>query len=564
MSTSIVGGRNFFGARPTLPSLRVLTAAFFLVVVTSTSAPLQAQAPADDGLAGLLLPPDELAAAAAGCGIGIAGERITPVAAAAVPLIGLGKWVGGLVASHIKGVVTRRLGMDQEYNRFLALSGQLRQIESQLKALDEKFDRLGDLIKAKEFRQLSNDLAKRFVDPVQNGTHKLEALACEEAAVINAEQMRRDATRAKVARDLALADFGKSCKQESFENIPRNLTAHFKSGESILDRYLDAVILPQRYLTRQHSEELDDFFYRYHLIQIQALRLTAECMLRFSNTGLDPDDAALRDSVADNVYRKENSHYRRAHIDTLPQILPDVLPEGVVLDLQTGMLWWNGADFGAHPFVNPHHLIREHTISLDQNVPVPGGTRRFQLASLTDIEKLAALNAPVPSARRSSTGSDRYPTTLKPFLREIGLDKVVERIPDSGHLSFVWTSDRGVSIRRCYTNIPNTQHLRCYKWYDPHDSLGYNAVTAPANHPVLRGASGTGWAAPVQCQPNQCTKFWNAYPRVISLCKDKDYLDADNRCISDAVLGMWQGPGIYRAAQLPKDRFFTFDLKPLR
>ncbi|TDR37749.1 hypothetical protein DFR29_12446 [Tahibacter aquaticus] len=543
----------------------MLTTLLLAIATTPASASPQTQSSGDDSVAVLLLEEGELADAATGCGIGIAGKRTERAAATAVPapVIGLGKWVAGLVAGHIKGVATRRLGLDQEFNRFLALSGQLRRIESQLNLLSERFDRLGEQLRAQEFRQLSNTLAKTYVKPVQNATHMLEALACKEADLINAERMGLDTQQVKSDRDIALAEFEQSCTLEAFQNIPYNLTEHFRqSGGSILDRYLDTVVLPQRYLTHQQSRELEDFFYRYHLIQIQALRLSAECMLRFS--GRDPDNVELRNSVADRVYRQDNSHFNRARIGTLPQILPDVLPEGVVLDMETGTLWWDGTDFGAHPYANQRGLVREHVIDLNRDIPIADGTRRFQLATLPQVERLAALNAPLPAARQSSTGGDRYPATLKPFLREIGLGKVVERIPDSGNLSFVWTSDRGVSIRRCYTNVPNNQHLRCYTWYDPHDSLGFSAGTAPADRATLRGASGSTFYAPLQCRPNQCTRFWNVNPRVVSLCKDPWHFDADNRCISDDVLGMWQGPGIYRAEQLKTDRFFEFDLKSIR
>lgn len=543
----------------------MLITAFFTAAIAPASASPQAPSSGDDDVTVLLLEEGELAEAAAGCGIGIAGGQTEHAAAAAVPapVAGLGKWVAGLVAGHIKSVATRRLGMDEEYNRFLALSGQLRRIESQLTVLNERFDRLGEQLRAQEFRKVSNDLAETYVLPVKNATHELEVLACKEADFINAERMGLDMKQVTSNRDLALAEFEQSCKLGAFQNIPYGLTEHFlRFGGSILDRYLDTVVLPQRYLTHQQSRELEDFFYRYHLIQIQALRLNAECMLRFS--GRDPNNAELRNSVADRVYRSDNSHFNRARIGTLPQILPDVLPEGIVLDMETGTLWWDGTDFGAHPYANQHGLVREHVIDLNRDIPMPGGTRRFQLATLPQVEKLAALNALLPAARQSSSGSDRYPATLKPFLREIGLGKVVERIPDSGNLSFVWTADRGISIRRCYDNVPNNQHLRCYKWYDPRDSLGFSAGTAPADRATLRGASGSTFYAPLQCRPNQCTRFWNQNTRVVSLCKDPWHSDPDNRCISDDVLGLWQAPGIYRAEQRKSDRFFEFDLKPIR
>ncbi|QBB69034.1 hypothetical protein ELE36_00800 [Pseudolysobacter antarcticus] len=239
----------------------VFVPALALAVFFLALAPLHAQSAADDGNAILLLHDEDLAGAATECGIGIAGERTEPVASAAVPLvaIGIGKWVAGLVAGHIKGVITRRLGMDEQYNRFLALSRQLRQIEGQLKALDERISQLSEQINAVELRNLSATLAKNYVNPVKNGTHNLETLACEEASVLNAERMGRDAKRAKLDRDRALAEFGSTCQRTPFQNIPHDLTAQFKSGESILDRYLSTVILPRRYLTRQDSQDLDDF-----------------------------------------------------------------------------------------------------------------------------------------------------------------------------------------------------------------------------------------------------------------------------------------------------------------
>jgi hypothetical protein len=50
---------------------------------------------------------------------------------------------------------------------------------------------------------------------------------------------------------------------------------------------------------------------------------------------------------------------------------------------------------------------------------------------------------------------------------------------------------------------------------------------------------------------------------VISLCRDPKHKDRSNRCIPDAVLGMWRAPGIYRATLLPNDGFFAIDLSPI-
>ncbi|QBB69033.1 hypothetical protein ELE36_00795 [Pseudolysobacter antarcticus] len=271
------------------------------------------------------------------------------------------------------------------------------------------------------------------------------------------------------------------------------------------------------------------------------------------------DDPHLRDSVADSVYRKQNSHYERAQMGTLPKILPEWLPDNVILDTQTQLLWWNGLDYGAHPFVNRYNLIEDYTIKLDRQIAGPKGPWRFELAKLADIEKLAALDAALPAVRRNSTSSSRYPGTLKPFLQQIGLDKVAEKIPESS-LSFVWTSDVGLPIRRCHT----LGRQRCLHWYDENDYLGQTAVIASANRPTLRSPSGNVWRAPEPCPPNQCFKSVSLDRYVFPLCQDPKQIDGRHLCVSDAVLGMWQAPGIYRSAQLKNDRFFAFDLAPLQ
>lgn len=556
-----VGCVHFISGRRCSPCWSLLTA---LVLVAAGLSPLSAwaQASVETDAGVFLLEEQELQTAAAECGIGIAGERFEPVAAAALPdpVIGLGKWISGLVTGHIRGVITRRLGMDEQYNRHLAVSRQLRQIEGQLRALDERFDQLGDQIRIKEFRQLSGNLAERFVNPVKNGLDSLETLHCEEAALLNAERMGRDTARAKLDRDRARAAFGRSCQRTAFEDIPRDLSVHLKSSESILDRYLDAVILPRRYLTREDSVAFDDFFHRYHLVQIQALQLTAECELQFPPEGMSSDDQILRDSVADNVYRKTSSHYHRAQIAELPNILPDWLVPSVVLDWDTRLLWWNGTEFGAHPFVNERHLIQDATIPLSKEVWGPNGPSDFRLASLADIEKLAPLDSAMPLARMRSNGPARYPATLAEFLTEIGLSRVVEKIGDTPQLGFIWTSDVGKPIRRCHTRGGRG----CSRWYDPHQALGHTAVTASARTASIRAPSGHVWRAPEQCLPGQCFDFWNENPRVVSLCKDPKHHDGLNRCIADAVLGRWQLPGIYRAPPMSNDQYFAVDLSAVR
>jgi hypothetical protein len=563
MSISIVDGSRLPKFQSCFWLPRLLVPVMFLVAACSTQAPMLAQAPADDGEDLLLLAADELPAAAAECGIGIAGERVEPAAAAAqaFPTMALGKWVAGLIISHAKSVATRELGLDDQYNRFLAMSRQLRQIEDQLRALDEKFDQLGDQIRAKELRQLSTTLAGRFVDPVKNGMHGFLALNCDEAALRAAERSGGNVGRARVDRNRSLNAFRGICAgTPRFQDIPNDLTNHFKSGESILDRYLDAVIVPRRYLVTQDARDLEDFFYRYHLIQVQALRLHAECELRFPGPGVDPNDPGLRDSVADSVYRRPNSHFERAKMSRLPKIVPELLPDNIVFDNETGLLWWNGLDYGAHPFVNPHWLIYDVTIRLNRDIPGPKGTWRFELARLDEVEKLAALDAAMPLARRDRSETGRYPKTLKPFLSLIGLGRVTERIPDSGHLGYVWTSDAGVSIKRCHT----LESRECRKFYS--EELGRNAGTAPANGPTLRAASGHIFFAPIQCRPNECFGFWHVNSRVVALCQDRRRRDDDprGRCIPDLVLGQWQAPGIYRAVQRKDDRFFAFDLAPLQ
>jgi hypothetical protein len=246
----------------------------------------------------------------------------------------------------------------------------------------------------------------------------------------------------------------------------------------------------------------------------------------------------------------------------LPEILPDLLPEDrVILDWNTSLLWWNGLDFGAHPLVNERRLISEYIIGWAHDLAGPNGTWRFDLARLEEIEGLAALNAAMPLPRSRGAGTGRYPATLKPFLREIGLTRVTEHIPDAGNLSFVWTADAGNPIRRCHEAEPN---MICGKFYDPHDRLGRAAAIAPAAQPKLRSNSGTAWHAPEQCHPNQCSeqRFWRR--GVLTLCKNPRHLATLNRCIADRVLGEWQAPGLYRARQLEADRFFKVDLTPLR
>lgn len=574
--------------------------ALFVALICAAPTPLRAQAPAaSDTLA--LIGEADIDAAAAECGIGAQGQRIEPAVAAvaAVPplAIGVAKWALGLVAGHIKGVVSRRLGWDQEYLRFLATAQQLQQIEAQLKAIDQRFDRLEELIQAQELRTVTRDLETRYVNPVSNGTHALHNLVCADAAVANLLHRKQKLGDWKLAHRIAETTFRETCRRSEFENIPANLTTHLTSNESILKVYHASVIVPRRYLTPADSQEFDNLFSLYYLTQVESLRLRAECLLRFPPKKLKhdagrnvaeeiadeqlvlddgpikdvdpaaPDERAakeeqsLRDVVANVVYRNRSSDFQRAQMRTLPDVMPQILPENVVLDIKTGLLWWNGTQFGAHPFANRRGAFNMQTIAETQDVIGFGKereeTRRFELAKIKDIVDLAALDAAVSSARRDRPESGKYAATLKPFLRQIGLDKVAEKIPDSGNLSYVWTSDIGRPIRRCYVYYDD---LGCVKWYDPHDNLGTSAGTAPADRPQLLSNSGNVFWAPAQCSPNPCVPFPGDKGRVISLCRRPTETSRRNQCVPDAVLGMWQAPGIYRTAPLKEDRFFALDL----
>jgi hypothetical protein len=529
-----------------------------------TPAQSRALASNDQDLQALLLSETELPTAAAACGIGIAGGRVQPadVDAQAGMALGIGKWVAGLAAKHVMGLLMRRMGRDEQYNRHLAVTMQLRAIEGQLQVLSERFDQLGDQIRMAEFRKLSGDLARDYVNPVMNGLQTLRALECQDAAVLNAQIMGRDPSPHVLNRDRALRSFERVCKRHPFDEIPNNLTAHFNSEESILNRYAEAVILPRRYLRHGDSVAFDDFFQRYHLVQIEALQLEAECELRFPPEGISPNDPHLAQSIVESVYQSPSSLFHRAQMDVLPAIMPNILPQDrVVLDWQTGLLWWNGVSFGAHPLVNEKNLLRVVTIGWTQDLQGPNGNWRFDLARLEEIEGLAALNAAMPLQRGGGAGSGRYPATLKPFLHEIGLNHVADHIPDSGNLSFVWAADPGDPIRRCHQAEPQA---RCPRYYDKHDRLGRIAATAPASQSALRSRSGHAWHAPQQCLPNRCSeqRFWN--PGVVTLCKNPRHMATYNRCIADSVLGEWQGSGIYRARTLAADRFFKVDLAPLR
>jgi hypothetical protein len=267
-------------------------AGFCVLLATPCFAPTlgRAQASGDPELQALMLPAPHVPGAATACGIGIAAGNApsSETSAQGGLATGIGKWVAGLAAGHIKGLLLRRLGRDEQYNRHLAVTMQLRAIETQLQALNERFEHLGGQLRMQEFRQLNGELARKYIHPVTNGLRSLLALECEEAALLNAQIMGRDTADNVRNRDRAVASFRRVCARHPFDEIPSDLTANFDSAESILDRYLEAVILPRRYLGHADSVAFDDFFQRYHLVQIHALQLEAECELRFPPHSVRP------------------------------------------------------------------------------------------------------------------------------------------------------------------------------------------------------------------------------------------------------------------------------------
>lgn len=518
---------------------------------------------------GLFLAEDAIAPAATACGITAAAGSAEPVAtaagatAAADPVFGLGKWIAGLILSQAKSVAMRELGWDQEYNRFLALSSQLNEINSRLTALDARMDRLTELLETIDLRRVRSEYHRDFVQPVFVGTTALNQLACREAALNRARLLDRDVQTALIQRDIALDQFRQECRSNNdFYGVPVNLTKRLSSEDSILDSYRRAVILPRRFLVEQDAVEYESVFYRYHLTQVSALRLAAECKIRNRSATpdpADPDQAKFRTALARTLYEDVDGPLRVARMDQVKRFLPTPLPEGMVFDIQNNVLWLNRREFGAHPYSSERVSNRAVNVRLRRRGPSETGAWHFQLARFADVEGMAALGQPLPTVRRGDGSNTHYPATLKPFLAEIGLGQVAMAIPDQGDLSFAWTADAGRPIRRCHT----MDSLLCKKWYDPHENLGRIAATAPASRPKLRPNPNGAWYAPQQCRPNECRDFRYAKTGVISLCQDPNRTDPRTRCIPDRVLGEWQAVGLYTSRPRLEDHFFEFQWSPL-
>ncbi|AVP99221.1 hypothetical protein C7S18_19550 [Ahniella affigens] len=502
--------------------------------------------------------------AASACGISVAAGTGAPAppeataSAAADPVFGLGKWIAGLILSQAKSVATRELGWDQEYNRFLALSSQLNEINTRLNALDARMDRLTELLETIDLRRVKSEYHRDFVQPVFIGTTALNQLACREAALNRARLLDRDVQMALNQRNIALDQFKQECRSNNdFYSIPASLTERLSSSGSILDSYKRAVILPRRFLVEQDTIEYESVFYRYHLTQVTALRLAAECKIRNRPDNADPNDpgqANFRKALAKSLYEDIDGPFRVARMDQVEQFLPTPLPEGLVFDIQNNLLWLNRREFGAHPYTSQRLSNRAVNVRLTRRGPSETGPWQFQLARFGDVEAMAALGQALPTVRRGDSGSSLYPATLKPFLAEIGLGQVAAAIPDSGDLSFAWTADAGRPIRRCHT----LDATACKKWYDPHESLGRIAAIAPASGSKLRPNPDGAWYAPQQCRPNECRDFRYAKSGVISVCRDPNVTDSRTRCVADRVLGEWQAPGLYTSRPRPEDHFFAF------
>lgn len=467
---------------------------------------------------------------------------------------GLADQVTEFLLGKAKELLLRKLGFDREPDQLAQIENQLRFLQAQLVELGIKIDHLAEQIKAEALLSEISRYRIAYGHSIREGWAQLAEVTRKGADL---EEARRDGGRdrlreAERAFTVAVNSFDDACSKGRFGEAPLAFTDQFKSSSSLLQRYVDVFMRPKRYLTSQDSLAFSDFFYSYYLTQIQALRLHAECLVRKA-----PD---TEDAVFDQVFGRQNPHsnYNRAQIGQLPSVMPQLLPgaelvfpptgEPVVLDVATGLLWWNGTYVGRHrdQKLKPEKFIPSHATDVPQGA---NGTWEFELAKAAEIRKLVdLLGAPKPLVWSRGTPGLRFPDRLSPFLAEIGLERVAPHAT-----VFVWARERFMQIKMCYkVALDNNGVGVCVHYYG--DDFGYTGVAIQND--------GRQTSVPLICGARGCDRDGFPYDRLLTLCpvREGPYLP---HCMRHERFLEYEGPGLYRATPLPRDRFATVDMTVL-
>ena len=486
---------------------------------------------------------------------------VAPGAAAAAAdgdMVGdIAQFVGKLILGKGADVVIKAIGLDHQQNALNNIYSQLRSLDQQVKDLTVQVQDLAGRIEAIAFQNEVSRYQTNYVNGVTTASLVLADVARKGAAVQDAEEKKPGSGEVqKASLQVSLDELLALCERTSFLEVPGALTTQFQQSKtSLLESYLATVMRPRRYLTRADSLRFSNFFYSYYVIQLQALRLHAECtLLRRKNPTESYANEVVTTTFAED---NPNSHFNRARLAQLPKAMPQMLNEGeVVLDHQTGLLWWNGTVSGRHPAQKVIATgVIPSTLPASSTPRGPNGAWSFELASAADIRTLAPLGARLPPERRNQGAPQpgappaptTYPNELRAFLTDIGLT----RVADSGAAQgWFWAADKRIPIFRC--GAPS-QHAGCDR-RNRHD-LGSTGVTVLNDGKLSHG--------PMHCPSFQCNQDGSPRTGVIVACNPRDNR-SDPGCIWDNKFGETQGPGMYRAKLLPKDRFTIVDLTVLK
>jgi hypothetical protein len=460
--------------------------------------------------------------------------------------------VAKFVVSKASDMVMRELGFDEQYNQFVSLTNQINQVLAAVNDLNNRFDRMADQMKADEYLKALRDYNLTYFAGIDAGAHALATVARLGG---ERELARKKGVGVKEAQDdLDIAEdaFSKLCSKRYLE-APGALADNYRSPDSLLGRHLDAVTLPQRYLTRADSVELTEFFNTYYAYQLLALRLATECHIQTNKAA--SADAAVRYywTSSDSIYHAAGR--TRTDLAKLPGIVPQQLPDGVVLDVGSNLLWLDSPAVGTDPKGPYNDGTR---IPMTRATAGPNGTWTFELAKAAEIRGgLVNLGAQMPLARvnrfaREGHGPN-YPSTVHPYLVEIGLDKVAAAAPATGLLGFLWTDDPGGPVLECSDNpypypmpmpLPGPYPAGCMVSMR---EVGRTMGGLSANNGAMR------WY-PRPCRPGVCDSYTQEAPVTVcaAMCN-----------VTRADVGYWKATGLYRAKPLPADRFTRFDLSKL-
>lgn len=436
------------------------------------------------------------------------------------------KVLGSIVLEHAGQMVVRELGYDSNWNQLLEISSQLQSIQTSLVSLNARFEAQAQRAEANAYLQHLRDLNTSYLNGVNLGSKALQQMADSGATLAVVRADGGDTSAAEQRLEVATAIFRSECAKRSYLEVPGAIATDLRGEGSLLQRHIDVVMKGQRFMTAADSEALQAFFDTYYAYALLALRLATECLT------LDKGGPAYAEAVRSVVWNGTFFHsagQQNTDLGRLPRIVPPPIPEGLVIDANTGSIWVDDTAVGTSPF-DERARYRNLPTQLS-TTPGDRGPLPLELASLPEVQELVQLGGPLPAARvnRPEDGGRRtFADTLPAYLRQVGLGAVADVGLGPDGATAIWTSTTSGRIIGCYAPWANTV---CNT--KPKPVTGSTAA-------VVRSPDLSVRIWPQACVLGACD--YTRQPLDVSYCMNFP----SSACVSESAFTTYRGAGLYR------------------